>query len=81
MQGLYVWYAMPFLLLTPLTPLTGAVTLDGTAVSFHESMAGTFSRAGLMVDQDSNRRLLGVTQILGPQNSLNCSSLLSCLTW
>ena len=43
----------------------GEVSLDGTAVSFHESMAGTFSRAGLMVDQASNRRLLGVTQVLG----------------
>jgi len=43
----------------------GEITLDGTAVSFQESMAGTFSRAGLMVDQSSNRRLLGVNQVLG----------------
>ena len=28
-------------------------------------MAGTFSRAGLMVDQSSKRRLLGVIEIIG----------------
>ena len=43
----------------------GEVTLDGTAISFQESMAGTFSRAGLLVDESTNRRLLGVVEVLG----------------
>ena len=48
----------------------GEVTLDGTAISFQESMAGTFTRAGLMVDTSSNRRLLGVVEVLGKNKSI-----------
>jgi hypothetical protein len=43
----------------------GEITLDGTAVSFHESIAGAFSRAGLTIDQSTNRRLVGAAKVIG----------------
>ena len=50
----------------------GEIYLDGTQISFHESLEGTFSRAGFEVDSGT-RRLLGVAQVLGLFNVLSNS--------
>jgi hypothetical protein len=42
----------------------GEITLDGEAVSFHETLSGAFSRAGFAIDANG-RRLLGVVEMLG----------------
>jgi hypothetical protein len=42
----------------------GEITLDGEAVSFHETLSGAFSRAGFTIDANG-RRLLGVVEMLG----------------
>ena len=42
----------------------GEITLDGEAVSFHETLSGAFSRAGFAIDTNG-RRLLGVVEMLG----------------
>ena len=42
----------------------GEITLDGEAVSFHETLSGAFSRAGFRIDANG-RRLLGVVEMLG----------------
>ena len=47
----------------------GELTLDGEAVSFHETLAGAFSRAGFRVDS-AGRRLLGVIEVLGLFNAI-----------
>lgn len=52
------------------TPL-GKITLDGTAIFFEETMANTFSRAGLTVDTSTNRRLLGAAEVLGMFKKIN----------
>ena len=49
----------------------GVIILDGTAVMFEERLANTFSRAGLQVDPSTNRRLLGVVDVLGMFNMIN----------
>jgi hypothetical protein len=49
----------------------GEISLDGTAVTFQESIAHTFSRAGLVVDTSTNRRLLGVVEVVGMFNMIN----------
>jgi hypothetical protein len=42
----------------------GEITLDGEAISFHETLSGAFSRAGFAIDANG-RRLLGVVEMLG----------------
>mmetsp|Transcript_42092 Transcript_42092/g.95926 ORF Transcript_42092/g.95926 Transcript_42092/m.95926 type:complete len:1311 (+) Transcript_42092:667-4599(+) len=51
----------------------GEITLDGSALYFHERIAHTFSRAGFAVDQSTNRRLLGAAEVLGMFKKINAA--------